>query len=136
MKTVKDMEEHERLSKANFTHLNQKSKAIIDDYTQKIFEMLFRTLCAQDTNILDGNNVITEGLPEEVGVLIFPLIEELKEQNETLTGEEFLMACKHLYKTSTLDQKKALCDWYNSNFKPKFNKPDPVTYSFAVIILV
>jgi len=37
-------------------------------------------------------------LPENIKKIVEPLILELKEQNESLTGEEFVMACEHLFR--------------------------------------
>ena len=65
-------------------------------------------------------------IPDALKKILEPLIHELKEQNETLTSEEFLMACEHVYqvymnllkfnlKEMPIIQKNEIYDFYFNN---------------------
>ncbi len=47
--------------------------------------------------MIQGEDVDLSVLPEKIKIIIEPLIQELRDQNESLTGEEFIMACQHLF---------------------------------------
>ena len=60
---------------------------------------------------------------------------ELVEQNETLTLDEFVMASKHLYSSLPIEFKQYLMEWYSSMSKNKRNVKNQEIgkFSFKVI---
>jgi len=90
IKSVKD--------RSNSKKIDVKSQQINDEIQKKIFKKIFGLLDTQKCNKIDGNSIDITILPEKIKKIIEPLLQELKDQNESLTGEEFVMACEHLLK--------------------------------------
>jgi hypothetical protein len=82
---------------SNYKRTDIKSSKIIEGIKQKIFKKIFSYLDYEETGIINGQTVDINSLPEKIRSIINPLIKELKEQNETLSDEEFSMACDHLF---------------------------------------
>lgn len=59
------------------------------------------------------NNAKTK-ICENVLSLLEPLIEELKEHNETLTYEEFVLALNQLFIVLNVEQKRRILNWYTA----------------------
>lgn len=109
--------EQEKQILSNISHTSAKSRDINQDLLRKIFNKLYESLADNISNVINGSNINLNVLPEKVVTILMPLINELKEQNETLTLEEFYLACNHLYNVISFEQKQTLINWYNS-----FNK--------------
>jgi len=106
---------------SNIAHINEKSKEIISNINNKIFMFLFQILSDND-NIIDGRKVDQIDLsqiPFKIQNILLPILEELKEQNETLSAEEFLIASQQIYLTLPFDYKQFLMEWYLTNSKMK-----------------
>jgi len=99
-----------------------KSRELNDELIKKIFYKIFEFLVDPSSNVIDGNNINLEVLPDKIIKILIPLINELREQNETLTDQEFFLACKHLYNLLPYDEKLFLFEWYTSLHK-KFIEP-------------
>ncbi len=78
--------------------IDKQSKKLNDKIKQNVFRKIFNLLDSRSINQIDGSSIDTTVLPEKIRKIIDPLIQELRDQNETLTGEEFVMACEHLFK--------------------------------------
>jgi hypothetical protein len=78
-------------------------------------------LADKNTNIIDGRNLDMSEIPEKIQDILLPLMNELIEQNETLTLDEFIMASKHLYVSLPIQFKHFLMEWYLSFCKLKKN---------------
>jgi hypothetical protein len=74
-------------------------------------------------------------IPEKILNILLPLMNELVEQNETLTLDEFVMASKHLYSSLPIEFKQYLMEWYSSMSKNKRNVKNQEIgkFSFKVI---
>jgi len=83
---------------SNFKKIDVKSQKINEEIKEIIFKKIFKILDTQERNIIEGSTVDLSVLPENIKKIVEPLILELKEQNESLTGEEFVMACEHLFR--------------------------------------
>jgi hypothetical protein len=101
----------------------------------KIFLHLFEVLSDKTSNLINGKEVDLSEIPEKIQNILMPLLSELKEQNETLTLDEFIMASKHLYATLPIHFKQNLMDWYLSFNKMKKNMSiqDCFNFPFKVI---
>lgn len=130
---IKEQENQENEILANINHINEKSKEIVKDVIRKLFFRVFEILAGGEDNILDGSNARLEALPDKIKNMVMPLIIELQEQNETLTKDEFFMACKHLYNTIPMDQKHYLMEWHFTSSKN--NKDISELYSFPYKVI-
>ena len=117
-------------SKANCSHLNEKSKHIVDEIQTKIFFKLFEILSDKNTNLITGKNMDMSEIPERIQNILMSLLNELNEQNETLNLDEFIMASKDLYVSLPLEFKISLIEWYSSFSKNK--KDFNLNFSFKV----
>jgi hypothetical protein len=120
---------------ANITHINEKSKEIVEDIHTKIFIYLFENLADKETNIIDGKNLDMSEIPEKIRNILTPLMDELKEQNETLTLDEFIMASKHLYVSLPIQFKQYLMEWYLSFSKTKKNLSIQECFNFPFRVI-
>ena len=89
------------IDNANYKKIDTKSEKITNDIKVFVFTELFTILDIEKDNKIYGNNVDLSSLPESLKKIIEPLIFELREQNESLTKYEFIMACEHLYKVNS-----------------------------------
>ncbi len=119
---------------ANLAHINNKSKNLVDEIQTKIFIHLFEILSDKTSNLIDGKQVDLSDIPEKIQNILMPLLNELKDQNETLTLEEFIMASKHLYSSLPIQFKQNLMDWYLSfsKLKKNMNLNQYMNFSFKV----
>jgi len=120
---------------ANIAHINEKSKDLVEEIQTKIFVHLFEILSDKTLNLIDGKGVDMSEIPEKIQSILMPLLNELKEQNETLTLDEFIMASKHLYDSLPMHFKQSLMEWYLSFSKNRKNMSVQETsnYPFKVI---
>jgi len=99
--------------KSNNSLTDSKSQKIHEVIKTKVFRKIFSMLDVRSQNQIDGNTIDITVLPERIKKIIEPLIMELRDQNETLTGEEFLLACEHLYKVMPVSEKNTLFQYYS-----------------------
>jgi hypothetical protein len=121
----------ERKIKANTSHISDKSKEIIENYLRKLFTKLFQTI-TNNSDIMEENTLALDNVPEFIKTFLTPLLSELIEQNETLTLDEFLLACKQLYTMVPLEQKNLLCEWFNSTYRAQRNVNISLDLTFKV----
>jgi hypothetical protein len=131
---IKDIQNQERFNQevlvmSNITHTDYKSQEISKDLVKKIFTKIFSLLLLGiEGNIITGFNYNLNNLPQKIAILIIPLLNELKEQKETLTLEEFNLACHHIYTYLPFDEKQFLNDWFFSLFKKKTEVEKELTF--------
>ena len=112
---------------SNIAHINEKSREIVDDIHTKVFIHLF-----------EREMIEMKEIPEKIQNFLLPLLDELREENETLDLDEFIMAMKHLHKNLPLEYKQFLMEWYMSFGKNKKNMSilECVQFPFKVFFLI
>lgn len=106
---------------SNIAHINEKSKEIINNINNKVFLYLFQIL-SDSEGLIDGrkiDQIDLSGIPLKIKNFLLPILEELNEQNETLSADEFLIASQEIYMTLPYDYKQFLIEWYLINNKSK-----------------
>lgn len=83
--------------KANYKKISNKSEKITNEIKNAVFTRIFEMLDVDNEGRLTGHNIDPNYLPDNLKKIFEPLLNELKEQDESLTHDEFLMACEHLY---------------------------------------
>lgn len=93
------IEKVEKLIKvqANNKKISSKSEKITNEIKNAVFKRVFELLDIEGEDKIYGKRIELELLPDTLKKIFEPLIHELREQNESLTSDEFLMACDHLY---------------------------------------
>jgi hypothetical protein len=97
---------------------SQRSDEINKQQQEECFFRLFQFLDHDDDKIIFYNEEFERNmmrrLPEELRRLLEPIINELKDHNESLTFEEFLLAIKQLFYVLNVHQKRTILTWYTS----------------------
>ena len=83
-----------------------KSNDIIQQKKMTIARDLFKLLDNDEDGIISRIYVDTRKISKDILKLILPIIKELKNENETLTENEFVNACLHLYQYLNYQEKK------------------------------
>lgn len=99
---------------SNIAHINEKSQEIIDNIKHKIYLTLFQHL-SNEYGVIDGNKIEEMNLdeiPKKIKDLIIPILQDIRDCNETLTLEEFVVFLNECYNSFSFEQKQALIEWY------------------------
>ena len=118
----------------NISHTDNKSREMSNELIKRIFTKIYEFLVDRNSNVIDGNNIDVSPLPEKIVTMLTPLLTELKEQNETLTLNEFHLACKHLYNFLPYDEKLYLWEWFSAKTKVKKDINENSEFTFKVYI--
>ena len=84
-------------AKANNKKISFNSEQIANKIKDAVFTRIFEMLDESSEGRLYGDRINLALIPEKLQSIMAPLTQELKDQNESLTCEEFLMACEHVY---------------------------------------
>jgi hypothetical protein len=76
---------------------NDGTDKILNQWQTNTFSKIFSQLDSDQDNIISCYNVNTSALSKELNQIISPIVQEMKQENETLTQEEFVKAMYHLY---------------------------------------
>ena len=87
-------------------YTSSKSNDIVDQKKTNIAKELFKLLDNDEDGIISRVYVDTRRIPKDVLQLILPIINEMKNENETLTEHEFVNSCLHLYQFMSYQEKK------------------------------
>jgi len=83
--------------KSNNKKIDSNSENITKEIKNAVFKKIFEVLDTYSENKIYGKQIDLSLIPESLRKILDPLFFELNEQNESLTMEEFLLACEHLY---------------------------------------
>lgn len=119
----------------NVSHTDNKSREMTNELIKRIFSKIYEYLVDKNSNVIVGNNLDITQLPEKIVNMLTPLLTELKDQNETLTLNEFHLAGKHLYNFLPYDEKLYLWDWYSVKSKIKKENNENALFTFKVRII-
>jgi len=121
--------------KINTAHINKKSNQIINEIQTKLYVHLFQILSDKNTNLVNADSFDINYIHNKIKFIFIPLINELKEQNESLNLNEFIIASKHIYSSLPLQLKQILIDYYLSiNKSKKFQSVlESMNYPFKVV---
>ena len=120
----------------NVSHTDNKSREMTNELIKRIFSKIYEYLVDKNSNVIVGNNLDITQLPEKIVNMLTPLLTELKDQNETLTLNEFHLAGKHLYNFLPYDEKLYLWDWYSVKSKIKKENNENALFTFKVSIII
>ncbi len=113
---------------------NEKSEDLISKHKVIAFKKIFKILDKDRDNKISQLNLGTKNLPKKIQKIISPIVDELKEENETLNQDEFVIACERLFEMLDYVDKKEIYSFSLENnkkrntietmfsFKPKINE--------------
>ena len=87
---------------SNNKKIDSKSEQITKEIKNAVFKRIFEIVNTNNDQKIYGKQINIGLIPDGLRGIVEPLLSELSEQDESLTLEEFLMACDHLYEVCTL----------------------------------
>ena len=123
----------------NESYTNLLSNDIFEHKKLNSIKKIFKILDKDQDGIISKYSINTKGLDKNILKILSPIIEELKEENESLSEKEFVIACMRLYDMLCYTDKKEIVNfgiqykpkkkyWEQQfSFKPKINK-----YHFSI----
>jgi hypothetical protein len=81
-------------------HTSTDSEQIYNNIKIEVFKKIFRVLDSDQDGIISIFNIDVRKLDNNIIKILQPILTELKEMEETLTEEEFIKACDHLYEVN------------------------------------
>ena len=109
----------------------KQSSQLIGDKRKKIFKELFYLLDSDGDNLLTSISININRIPNNIKKILEPIIQELKEENETLNEIEFVSVCEQLYQLLPYDKKREFIVYGKSI---KGNRNNNKTFTFKPII--
>ena len=95
----------------------RQNKKIIDKIHKSVFDTIFKELDSDQDGLISPIHINTEKLPKQIITIIEPLINELKDDNQTLSNEDFINAMNSLYNDLTIVDKHTLINTYRNTSK-------------------
>ena len=95
----------------------RQNKKIIDKIHKSVFDTIFKELDSDQDGLISPIHINTEKLPNQILTIIEPLINELKDDNQTLSNEDFINAMNSLYNDLTIVDKHTLINTYRNTSK-------------------
>ena len=118
---------------------NEINEEIINKKKEKSFKRIFKLLDEDEDGKISPTHISISRLPKNIQIILSPIFNELREENETLNEVEFVFVCQQLYlslpwseqrelttledmEKKILKKEKILKEKNNYSFKPKINK--------------
>lgn len=94
------------------------------------FKQLFKLIDSDEDGIISSNCYNLSKLPKDIIVILKPILNEFKEDYETLNELEFIKVCDQLYQYCSREHKNTLITLCDSHNKKQKNPPLPLPFSF------
>ena len=104
---------------------NKNSEYLLNKKNQNVYKFLFKILDSDEDGIISNATINTKKIDEKLCKILEPVFKELKEENETLNENEFVIVCEKLYKILPYQKKSyinSICINNNNNFNNNNNK--------------
>ena len=100
----------------NFCNKNNTNK-IMDELYNKIFKKLFNELDSDHDDLITSLTINLNGISKSIIKILEPILKELKEDEQTLNCEEFILVMKRLFEDIPMLEKKKLINYYQTKLK-------------------
>lgn len=124
----------------NFSENNKNNKMkninnkIFSKNKIRAFNNLFNALDSDGDGIISGINININSIPKNIINIIQPLLIELKEENQTLNKNEFIIAMNKLFEDISLIQKGEIINKYKTIYRN--NKSFDLSNSYKINFFV
>ena len=95
----------------------EKTEKILNDVYSKVFTKLFNDLDSDQDNLITRLYINTSNIPDSILKIIEPILKELKDDNQTLNCEEFILVMIRLFEDTPLVDKQKLINYYKNKIK-------------------
>ena len=94
-----------------------KNEKLINQTKMRAFKNLFKDLDGDQDDLINAININIKKIPNKVYKIIEPLINELKEDNQSLNKEEFLIAMNKLFDDISSMERAIIINIYSKKLK-------------------
>ena len=115
-------EQIKREENSTYVFVNNNSNEIYEKQKIKSFEKIFKILDKDQDGIISKFHINNENLPKNINKIFQPIIDELKQDNETLTEKEFVFASDKLFDILNFMQKREIIDFGMNKRKKNFEE--------------
>ena len=115
-------EQIKREENSTYVYINNNSNEIYEKQKIKSFEKIFKILDKDQDGIISKFHINNENLPKNINKIFQPIIDELKQDNETLTEKEFVFASDKLFDILNFIQKREIIDFGMNKRKKNFEE--------------
>ena len=95
----------------------QHTNKIMNDLYSKIFKSLFNELDSDHDDFITSLTINLNEIPKYILNIIEPILKELKEDEQTLNCEEFILVMKKLFEDTSMLEKQKLINYYQNKNK-------------------
>ena len=113
----------------NLIYVNEISNNLYNEQKINSLKKIFKILDKDQDGIVSKFHIENDELPNNLNKIFMPIIEELKQDNQTLTEDEFIAASFRLFETLNLLQKREILE-FGLNKKKK-NNNEEFQFTFA-----
>jgi hypothetical protein len=100
----------------NFCSKEETDKIINETYS-KIFTKLFKDLDSDQDDLITSLSINISDIPENILKILKPILKEMKDDNQTLNCEEFILVMIRLFKDISLVERQNLINYYRNKIK-------------------
>ncbi len=103
----------------NIPHIFSKTQSdkLLIEANHKAFSNLFSELDSDQDNLITSLNINLNNIPNNILKIIEPLLMELKDDNQTLTHDEFIKAMTKLFETISSTERREIIKEYTNKKK-------------------
>ena len=94
---------------------------IMDELYTKIFKKLFNEFDSDHDDLITSLTINLNGVPKFIIKILTPILKELKEDEQTLNCEEFILVMKRLFEDIPMTEKQKFINYYQSKTKSENN---------------
>ena len=95
----------------------EKTEKLLNDLYSKVFTKLFNDLDSDQDNLITSLSINTNDIPDYILKILKPILKELKDDNQTLNCEEFILVMARLFDDTPLVDKQKLINYYKTKIK-------------------
>jgi hypothetical protein len=103
----------------NLIYVNDTSNNIYNEQKINSFKKIFKLLDKDQDGIISKFHINNDNLPKNINKIFQPIIDELKQDNETLTEKEFIFASDKLFDVLNYIQKREVISFGMEKRKKK-----------------
>ena len=102
-------------------HTKKSTDKIINTLYNKVFISLFNDLDSDHDDLITSLTINLNEIPKFILKILEPILKELKDDEQTLNCEEFILVMKKLFKDTPLIDKQKLINYYQIKTKNNIN---------------
>ena len=95
----------------------KQNEKIMHEAKMRAFKNLFKDLDGDQDNLINGINININKIPNNIYNIIEPLLNELKEDNQSLNQEEFIEAMNKLFEDISSLERRIIINIYSKKMK-------------------